>query len=340
MDGPPYIWNLDGDAIYIRADVFVDQCAKGLACFVCGKSRSGNELEFDREHVIPQWLLRAADLYSSAIVMPNGQSFGFRKLTIVRCARCNKKMARAFEDPLADGHKISLQVLGSLFADNDFDLSHKWSALILLKLALHGMKWRSDVTDPSSPPIGGAYDWNEIHHLSCIARTAISGFDVHPDAIGSILIKSSDDSGFDLMTNMDPLSLMIRLDGLCLISVPCDGTYAAKLHRALIRRLADFSLGGLELMELFCRYTSAASLLKPRLVFETTADGVIRLCNKVPFKFRPKKTELKRAYGRLLDYHLKARGLYDKIDGLQEMTVLKGDHTFFGNELRPFLPTS
>jgi hypothetical protein len=340
MEDPPYIRNLDGEAIYIRGDVFVEQCANGTACFLCSKSRSDAESEFDREHVIPQWLLRVAGLHRSTMTMPNAQKINYSRLTIPCCKRCNRRLAREFEDPISKSRQKSLLHLAKLFANNDFELPHKWSAFILLKLAIHDFRWKRDVSKQGSPMLGSFYDWNEIHHLSCLARTAISRFQIDPDAIGSILITSQEDSEFDLMTNMNPLSLMIRLDGLCLVSVPCDGTYAAKLHRDLIRRLAGRRLSGFEQMELFCRYTSAASLLKSGLVFETTADGIIRLCDRVPFEFRPDKAELKRAYGKLLDYHLKMRGLYDGIDGLQEITVLKGEHTFFGNELRPFLPTS
>jgi len=340
MENPPYIRNLDGDAIHIRGDVFMDQCATGLACFLCGKAKSGDDSEFDREHVIPKWLLKTSELLAATIIMPNHQRVRYSRLTVPCCKHCNKRLACVFENPISIGHKNSIYRLAKLFARNDFELSHKWSSLILLKFALHDMKWRRDVSDPNSPSIASFYDWNEIHHLSCIARTAISGFDIHPDAIGSILIVRTEEFNFNLTTNMHPLSIMLSIDGLCLISVPCDGTYAAKLHRDLVRRIQGLALSRFQSLELFCRYTAAASLLWPRLVFETIPEGVIQIRGSVPFSFHPGKEKLRRAYGRLLDYYLSTQGVYGEKSDIDQIKVLKGEFTFFSQEIKSVLPTT
>ncbi len=340
MENPPYIRNLAGDAIYVRHDIFYAQCLNGTACFLCAKPEEGNESEFDREHVVPQWLIRTASLEQSRLTLPSYQTFKYGSLTIPCCRRCNQCLGQVFEGPISTRQKSSLINLARLFAENDFELPHKWSALILLKLAIHDLRIRRDVRDPKSPFLGTFYDWNEIHHLSCVARTPISGFQIDPDAIGSILIKPASDGEFDLITNMDPPSMMLKVDGFCLISVPCDGTYAAKMHRDLIRSLSGRSLSTLQLVELFCRYTAAAALLNPRLVFETTAEGVIRIRGRVPFEYRPSREHLKRVYGRLLDRQCMVRGLYTGDSGLDQVVVLKGDHTFFEPPLRHLLPTA
>jgi len=41
-------------------------------CFVCGTAR--NFVDFNDEHVIPDWILRRLSLHSRQITLPNGQN--------------------------------------------------------------------------------------------------------------------------------------------------------------------------------------------------------------------------------------------------------------------------
>jgi hypothetical protein len=59
-----------GKVILFSEERFVRDIALGDCCFICGAAPG--QVEFNDEHVLPEWLLRRYDLFSRRITLPNG----------------------------------------------------------------------------------------------------------------------------------------------------------------------------------------------------------------------------------------------------------------------------
>jgi hypothetical protein len=60
---------VDGRIILYSVTRFLDEIANGDGCFICG-AKPGTK-EFNREHVVPDWVLRDRGLHSGNIALPN-----------------------------------------------------------------------------------------------------------------------------------------------------------------------------------------------------------------------------------------------------------------------------
>jgi hypothetical protein len=130
--------------------------------------------------------------------------------------------------------------------------------------------------------------------------------------------------------------MLLRAGKYALISVPCDGSYAAKLHRDFIRSISE-KLTGIQLMELLCRYASAHSCMPFSLDHTTTTDGVISLSRRMSI-IPPAHDELRKKYGELMAGIFNQYGLFEKFDDIDYLEVRAGIYSSFPHANQRFLP--
>ena len=86
-------------------------------------------------------------------------------------------MGRVFEEPISDAAKAGFNGLNAFMKNMDGRTKlFNWLSLIFLKTHLKDLSLREN-RDRRLPPdqIGDRYDWADIHHIQCVARSFLSG---------------------------------------------------------------------------------------------------------------------------------------------------------------------
>lgn len=90
----------DGRVIWFSIDRFIKDIGEGDCCFICGASPS--QTEFNKEHILPKWILKRYDLLSRTITLPNETSFRYNQYTVPCCQQCNSLMGEKIEQPIRE----------------------------------------------------------------------------------------------------------------------------------------------------------------------------------------------------------------------------------------------
>jgi hypothetical protein len=177
----------NGQVIVFSVARFVTDIALGDACFICGASRSGSP--FNREHVIPDWLLRLNGLHSQNLILPNGTEAMYGRYTIPCCVSCNGDLARSLEDPISSAFAGGYEGVRNFVESGGGRLLFKWLALIFLKAHLKDreVRWHRDQRKGNTT-IAELYNWDELHHIHCVARSMFTGARLEPSVYGSLLV--------------------------------------------------------------------------------------------------------------------------------------------------------
>lgn len=85
---------------YYSVPRFLDEIANGDGCFICG-AKPGTK-NFNREHVIPDWVLRDRCLHSGNIALPNTGAVMYGRHAVPCCEERDNKMGQIFETPVSD----------------------------------------------------------------------------------------------------------------------------------------------------------------------------------------------------------------------------------------------
>src|SRR5579859_1321856 len=88
-----------GKVIYFSIQRFVNDICEGNCCFICGKKP--DEVAFNEEHVLPDWLLRKYNLHNRQITLPNLRGYTYSQYKIPCCVPCNTLMGETFETPIS-----------------------------------------------------------------------------------------------------------------------------------------------------------------------------------------------------------------------------------------------
>lgn len=177
----------DGRALVFSCQEFVENISLGQSCFVCGAPPDSKE--FNDEHVVPRWLLKRCSLFQSIITLADGQARTYGQYKLPCCKECNSLLGREIEAPvsklLAGGYD---DIVKRLDVDHT-RLLFVWLCLLFLKTHL------KDRSVPNKPDprlsrgwLADAYDWADLHHLHCVARTPYTRADIDWDVLGSITI--------------------------------------------------------------------------------------------------------------------------------------------------------
>ena len=193
-------------------------------CFICGADRS--LVDFNDEHVIPDWLLRRFDLHSRRVTLPNSAQQLYGRYKLRCCTPCNTLLGSTIEKRVSKLFTDDAESSVDNLKNADPSFLYCWLCLVFIKILLKDREFRADLDRriPSSM-IGDMYDWDGLQHIHSVARIPHSEATVDSAVIGTTYIFEmyGGQEKFDFCTISDYSTLMIRIGSLGIAAVLNDG---------------------------------------------------------------------------------------------------------------------
>jgi hypothetical protein len=269
--------------IFFSTRRFVDDICLGNCCFICGSKP--DEKPFNKEHILPEWLLRRYDLFSRTIVLPNDRTVRYDRYTVPCCVDCNSLMGRVIEEPISRVVQNGTDAVIDYIQKGGGLKMFIWMGLIYLKTHL---KDRTVRVDPDlsreSETVGDWYDWDNLHHIHSVVRSFYSGCRVEPEAIGSCLALPVRTQVLQEKFDFGDLSfaqaMLLRLDDTALLTVFNDsgavnGWFWQKLEK-ITGPVSD-----LQLREILVEFAYLNLHLEERPKFQTECNSLTETCRIV-----------------------------------------------------------
>lgn len=275
----PYVFEggsiLDGQGkvVFYSADRFIKEIVNEDRCFICGRLRATTV--FNDEHVIPDWLLRRHSLHDKRIVIPGESDLLYGRYRIPCCQGCNSLLGRCYEEPIATRFAEGYRAVAEMFNQNPLFL-FGWMNLLFLKVHLKDRTlFLNRDRRVASNPISHLYDWPEMHHIHCVARTVYTNAALAANALGSIAIVpakvNSPATDFDYADYYPGRAILLRSDGVAIFCVLNDSCGTLNLLNDYLERITG-PLGAAQCRELLAHFAYANMLIKERPRFYTTID--------------------------------------------------------------------
>ncbi len=223
----------NGKIIFVSLRRFKEKVCRELVCFVCADEMA----EPTKEHVVPDWILRKFSLHNQFITLPNGTLLKYANYVIPCCWSCNQLLSRELETPISKAFNEGFEGVKNFLANGYGQKLFSWLALIFIKMhykdnSLPANRDRRLMSGTISKEMG--YDWGDMHHTYCLARTEFSKATVRPEALGSlgifsILRDSKEREPFDIGGFTFANTFSLRIDDVGVIA--CSGDGGAVLYK-------------------------------------------------------------------------------------------------------------
>ena len=262
------IVTLNGEVVYFSIDRFIRDICLGGGCYICGIPPGMTT--FNDEHVIPDWLLREFNMHSKLINLPNGTRYLYDRYKISCCARCNSLLGERIEKPVSSIIKGGFSSVIEHIKNHGSWLLFTWLNLIFLKTHLRDreFRWHLD-SRRENVKIADMYDWEELHHIHCVARAFFTKPTLDKNVMGSFIVFQSviDNSLFgpyDFMDLYQHRTICFRFRDVALVCVLNDSCACMSLaYNKLLARITG-ALYPLQLREIMARLGYLNLLLKDR----------------------------------------------------------------------------
>lgn len=260
----------DGSVLRFSPDFVENYIGKKRYCFFCG-AEPGTKV-FDREHVVPAWIISKYGLEEMEIVLPNGEATKFTQTKIPSCKECNKRLGKEFEE------KVPAYILNGELPrlsyskyDNKRERLFCWLALIWAKYVLKSHQQRMVINDKNNlRSIGDHLETPGGPHVLSYVQTFVHGGGVSDTAQGSIFVFDVQYSIFDAMQpfSIDVYSvgsaIMLRFRDLAIIALLDDGGCSQRsLQGFMETHLPNEKLTEFQLYELFARLSIFSDQFSP-----------------------------------------------------------------------------
>lgn len=307
----------------------------GTVCFLCAEEHE----ELTREHVVPGWVLNRFSLYDRLVALPNGTFLPYRSYVVPCCLACNQLLSRELETPISEAFGEGIDGVEKFLTSGNGARLFTWLALIFIKMHYKDAFLLLDRDRRSSTGSIAKeleYDWGEMHHAYCLARSVFSKAALDSKALGSLAVFSileepEERESFDLGDVTFANTFSIRLGGVGVIA--CFGDGGAVLYKLSQLFLKDICgrLAFPQFRELVAHFACCRLHLKNPPEFSTLLDGAgsevsISCTKRDP---EPEFYELdKGIFGGLME-----RILYDSTKGMVDVPdyynrLVKGDISF------------
>lgn len=273
-----YVFDSAGRLVVCSAARFVRDICYGDSCLICGRSET--ETPFNREHILPNWLLHRFNLHGQTVTLPNGKQHKYGSYTLPCCIECNQHLSDTFEAPISEAFKRGFIGVKSMVDRDGTERLFLWMAFIYLKLHLKDRLLKKHL-DPrlGTQAISEGYEWDTLHHIHCLARAHYKGARLNDFVLGSFmlvqLVPNPEEEPFDFTSLIDASTLFLRAGDLALYVVFNDGQACMQAIEPILNRI-NGPLNVIQSRELAAELAAANLHLINRPVFRTTvadADG-------------------------------------------------------------------
>lgn len=272
----------DERVLLFGGDRFIRDICEGECCFICGRSPA--DVEFNDEHVIPDWILRRFGLHNRNLTLPNGTEVQYDRYKIPCCVDCNGMLGRVYEEPMARA-TASPEALRAYVETQGPALVFLWMALTFIKTHLkdRSLRLHRDRRLPNGS-IADQYPWHDVFDIHALVRAPHVESAIHGSAIGSVFILPAIDEAeaFDYGDLYVGKAAYVRLGSVAIVAVLTDCGAAEVALQNLFESIKGFPLSGLQLRELMIRAAVVNVELKERPEFVSSfgAEGHIIYANR------------------------------------------------------------
>ena len=265
----------DGRVLYFSTKRFIRDICNGKKCFICGTDPK--DVDFNDEHVLPNWLLHMFNLHQRRITLPNLSQYRYGQYKVPCCQRCNSDMGRRIEEPVrrivAGGFDSVVRHL-----NNEGPLLiYTWLALIFLKTHLRDRAFRMHLDlRKGDTRIAELYEWEELHHVHCVARSFHTRALFSPAVVGSLIAiragSHAAEEAFDYADLYAGRTIMLRMNDACVIATLNDARAALHILATQDLPRIDGPLTNMQLRELMGRAAAINMKLRERPRFATAVN--------------------------------------------------------------------
>lgn len=270
----------NGKVIFFSLERFVKDICEGDCCFICGTTPA--ETQFNDEHILPEWILKKYNLHSKTINLPNKTSFKYAQYKIPCCTDCNSLMGKVFEKPIRELVQKGYQSFTEHIEKNGFEFLLNWLSIIFSKTHLKDKNLRinRDIREKSGY-IADNYDWEELHHIHCLARSFYTKCKLDIKVQGTLYILpaqvSDEFEAFDYLDLYAAKTMLLRLGDIAFIHVLDDSCAVMNLYFDTLKKFTR-PLSHLQLRELTATFAQANMDLNERPNFYSEFNKDSNFC--------------------------------------------------------------
>ncbi len=242
------------------------------------------------------------------IELANNANVRYGQYKIPCCKKCNSLMGKKIEEPVYDLIFKGYDAVEQYILHNGTWLFFKWLALIFFKPHLKDkfLNLYKDRRQKHDEKISDLYNWENLHHIHCIARSFYTGCKLDSKVHGSLLVfpatlENFEEFNFDYVNLYTFRTTLLRIGEVAFISVLNDFCAAVQLTHHWWRGITN-SLSPIQLKEIVARLAITNLNIRKRPDFFSEIN-VYRehylISAKLPERWRLKKYD-KCRYGKVL----------------------------------------
>ena len=333
------LYGPDGKVVHFSVQRFRRDVVEGGCCFMCGRAES-EQVPFNDEHIIPQWILRRYRMYDQQIQLPNGGSVKYSRYKVQCCAECNWDLGKKVEDKtiaLLDG---SFNDVMARMTRESRELLYCWCALLFLKVHLKDLelRWHPD-RRKGDQVIGDAFSWSSMHHIQSLARCPLVGAKLGFGGMGTLFMKRAavDAAGenYDQGDFSFAYTTMVQINEVAIFAVLNDCQMCERVTRERFDKLGTLSRIQFREMGAFLGYTNLRIEESPKFMTSyARAAGELTVEAEVPQQFRVQGF-VPDNFGKMFEFATRDAPLTPE----QRAQVRSGLYSYTFDEHKNFVPT-
>lgn len=249
----------DGRLAFVGVDRFRDLVYSGNCCLVCADEISVTP---SREHIISDWILRLLNLHGQNITLPNNTLLRYSKYIVPCCSSCNALMGTKLEQPISEAFASGFDSFEKfILSDNGSSKLFAWLSFLFIKSHYKDLS----LAHERDLRVAGRtiaeeleYDWGDLHHIYCLARSPYTKAGIHPDALGSLAIvpifSDFEREPFDFIDLTAARTIGIRIGEVGVVAVFGDGgAVLDQMNQRILQKISG-PLGFAQFRELVANF--------------------------------------------------------------------------------------
>ena len=272
------IVDANGKVTFVSIAAFESDVCSLNICFLCTKVL--NPQNQNKEHIIPNWILKRFDLHNEAVNLPNGSKYKYNQYVIPCCIECNSLLSAELETPLSKAFSRGFDDLVNYIEKKGYLNLYLWMALLFIKTHVKDQSLRMYLdrrVEYSSIAKGVGYEWESFHHVYCLSRVPYTQATLEQNCVGSFFIvpvESIDaEKEFDYMDVSYANTSGVIIGGIGIITVFGDaGAVYNQIQPTVINKLSG-SVTNMQFRELVAHFACCSLHLKNNPKHSTISDS-------------------------------------------------------------------